>query len=795
MNGQHAVRKCVSNTLLIAIFAFAIGVAAAQGPGKGGGANSAASQSSAAPAGQSPAPGAAAAAASGAGSGGASLQGFSYSRASWEEIHAMPAPSSFQLSDDDIGHFFWDDLAGHSFRKDVVVFCYSLKKNPSAADPLVLEPTRILPEETEPGKQQGLKPYSRELCANQVHSAHKAVSLIMGRYLVFRIDMNEDEIPPDMWKRIETLNINVTNQAGSSFNSQRGPTLNPATVRPSMALTAGWKYPCPGKTAQLDQYKLAGLPLRYAFCPDSGNEDMKKKLKHVYYLVWPGPLLGDTVASVSINVIYTPVAAALPLKPNTFYPAGTIVSADNETGHYYLAVNGGVSSETPPHFAQAVTEVETFHEEGSTGLRWKDAGEIPSKSPGNWKENTAYDKNAWVSFGGQCYQAAASGKSGSKNDSKDEFSPNPDYLDTVDNDGTMPWIYMGPCLLSPTPQAWAPSTAYAKGTVVVPPGQKDSTGGHYYSAESDGVSSANAPAFPVDGTDVSESDGIYYMDAGTTPPTTGALRIWEPHTLYRVNDVVLDARTGHYYTVVQGGISGPTPRRVKTDSAAAATEFFVPNPKTEPAQATDGTVQWQDLGSTLPAGTLVGNQPSDLTLNVLNLSLPQTHVLSYFNLASGVVVSSIKPPSINSVTANSTSGCLPGVNSCTIYTSSKGGRLIDPVLGITVYAIKPLDAERPFRWTDTVPAPTLDISLSSPTSNFHIGFASEFLVRNLQVVYGVSAVEESRLAGTITYEPGNKSMPGPGTQATALYTSKKFNYGGFVGFTFNITGFIQSLIP
>jgi hypothetical protein len=556
-----------------------------------------------------------------------------------------------------------------------------------------------------------------------------------------------------------------------------------------MALMSGRPYLCPGppvdpQKVQIDQYKLAGLPLRYAFCPDTGDDETKRKVANVYYLVWPGPLLGDTVASVSINVIYTPVAAALPWTPHTFYPEGTIVSADNETGHYYLAVNGGISSDTGPHFEHAVTDVETFREAGSTGLSWKDAGEIPPPTaPAKWLENTSYAQNAWVNFGNQCYQASGSGKSGSKKDSEHEFGPTPNYLDPVD-EGTMHWIYMGPCL-SPTAQVWAASTAYAEGTVVVPPGLKDPLPGgtHYYKALRDGVSNANAPIFKVDGGVVDESDGIYYMDAGTTPPTTG-LRIWEPHRLYRVSDAILDARTGHYYTVVQGGISGSEQPR-----------FFVPNPKRTTDNERDGTVRWQDLGSTLPTGTLVGNQPSDLTLNVLNLSLPQTQVLSYFNLASGVVVSSLKPPSINSVTANAMSGCLPGVNSCTIYTSSKGSRLIDPVLGITVYAIKPLDAERPFRWTDAVPAPTLDISLSSPTNNFHVGFASEFLVRNLQLVYGVSAVQESRLAGTITYEPGNLSMPGPGTQPTALFTSKKFNYGGFVGFTFNITGFIQSLIP
>jgi hypothetical protein len=84
-------------------------------------------------------------------------------------------------------------------------------------------------------------------------------------------------------------------------------------------------------------------------------------------------------------------------------------------------------------------------------------------------------------------------------------------------------------------------------------------------------------------------------------------------------------------------------------------------------------------------------------------------------------------------------------------------------------------------------APTFDISLSSPTTNFHVGFASELLVRNLQLVYGASLIQETRLAGTTAGEP----VGVPGT----LLTAKKANYGGFFGFTFNISGFIQSLIP
>jgi hypothetical protein len=60
-------------------------------------------------------------------------------------------------------------------------------------------------------------------------------------------------------------------------------------------------------------------------------------------------------------------------------------------------------------------------------------------------------------------------------------------------------------------------------------------------------------------------------------------------------------------------------------------------------------------------------------------------------------------------------------------------------------------------------------------------------MRNLQLVYGISTVQETRLSGNITAVGYN--------QWTSLSTTKKFNRGGFIGVTFNITGFIQSLIP
>jgi hypothetical protein len=93
----------------------------------------------------------------------------------------------------------------------------------------------------------------------------------------------------------------------------------------------------------------------------------------------------------------------------------------------------------------------------------------------------------------------------------------------------------------------------------------------------------------------------------------------------------------------------------------------------------------------------MGTQPSDQTDNLLSLTFPQTQVLGRFNLASGVVFSSLVPPSINSfpsIDGSKGGACPSGVATCTVYTATSGSHLIDPVLGVSVYLLKPMDAER-----------------------------------------------------------------------------------------------------
>jgi hypothetical protein len=882
MQNHLAFGKIANVAILIAVYLFTVAVAEAQ---KGGGGNPGANQNAGAGQTQAGQQGAGGSGGGGAGSGaGSALQGVSFSRGSWDQLTSLPPPETFSFHSiatlyDNLG---WPQ----SYRKSVIIFCYTLTENLSGTNPFILEPTKPV---------DLLSPGDRELCTNQVKSLHKAVSLIGGRYLLFRIDMSN--IPKEVLDRIQTINLNVTSQSGSSLNAQRGSTINPTTMRPSMALLSERRLKnCPNPVqgalpeygGALSKYRVAGYELGVEFCNsltfrNEEDEDLGPNRKVALYLAWPGPLMADTISSVSVNLIYTPVPSAVSLQANTFYPAGSIViskSGNSTNGHYYLALDAGRSGPNPDmvDFNEDLVPVQEF---GEGGIYWRDLGEVSSTAD-SWQPRYPYVKGnlivvaraaaashlfeaetggvsgpsrpaafttrqvrgviydgggaglSWQKAGPICQQSASSPspagsaaqlnksipglskwaagtqykvgrlieppdsgnchyyqaqkKGGTSGKFPPEFLGTAPVYDGDDKDtkgvgcgagaggNGVCWQDMGMVSIP----AWAAATGYARGAYITPnPGN-----GFYYQATTSGVSGSVPPAFPVEGDDpVVESAGLIWIDLGsssTAPTAVKVLKKWAPNTAYMLGDGLLDPSTGHYYVAIQPGISGHD-----------EPPFSVPAPQV----VLDSGIRWQDLGTTLPSSTSVGTQPSDQTVNVLNLTYPQTQLLGRFNLTSGVVMTSVRPPSITSYTGSGPNpnanppttgtGCPTGISSCTVYAWSKGAHLIDPVLGVTVYAI-PLDAERPYRWADMFPAPTLNISLSSPTSNFHAGFSSEFLIRNLQIAYGASFVQQSRLGLPITLV---------GAQPTSIYTYKKFSTGGFVGFTFNISGFIQTLVP
>jgi hypothetical protein len=327
-----------------------------------------------------------------------------------------------------------------------------------------------------------------------------------------------------------------------------------------------------------------------------------------------------------------------------------------------------------------------------------------------------------------------------------------------------------------------------------------------------------------------QDGGLSWLDSGQICPlshpyqptlcNTGVPQlVWRPNTNFTDGAYIFvpGVGNGRYYQakVQAGSTSGPT---------SPFLNFMPPFP-----------ITWQDAGTTAPQSVASG-QPADQTVSLINLTLPQTHSLSYFNIAAGVIVDFKSPPVFGWVPASGFTG-LPSnftpagptsTTSATVSYSvdpktgctispipptppsttptgnyyayecptqvSTGPKPVDPVLVLTGY-FPPVDAEVPWRiasrnwWRDVLPGPSIGISLSSPASNFYIGGSNEFLVRNLQLFYGVAFHNIPNALAPGSTQP---LWGGTGTAPT-VGTISRLQKGFFFGATFNLSGFVQSL--
>ena len=186
-----------------------------------------------------------------------------------------------------------------------------------------------------------------------------------------------------------------------------------------------------------------------------------------------------------------------------------------------------------------------------------------------------------------------------------------------------------------------------------------------------------------------------------------------------------------------------------------------------PVSGLTKTVDFVEITSP-PSGVSFG--VSEQNVNLLNTTLPQVHALSYFNVAFGLVYNFIRNPTYGNTTANP------------VETSNSG--LYDPVLMLTVYP-HPIDAERKWQCSDLIPGISMGLSLASPKNNFYIGGSSEFFIRNIQLTYGLAIV--TNYTSLVSPQPSSASSTG------APVTTTKIKYGEYIGFTFNVGGFIQSV--
>ena len=187
------------------------------------------------------------------------------------------------------------------------------------------------------------------------------------------------------------------------------------------------------------------------------------------------------------------------------------------------------------------------------------------------------------------------------------------------------------------------------------------------------------------------------------------------------------------------------------------------------------------IGATIPTVTVTALVKGvDTPLPLLQTSLPQVHTLSYFNIATGLIASTIHDKTFNRVESTVASSTSPAQFKTV---SQTGDPRVMPVLFFTAYLFHPIDAEVPFERGDFFPQPSIGFSLTSPSSDFMFGFSSEFFKRNVQLVYGYHYGQTTHLVPGQIDDPTSKDAP---------QTVKRFNGGAFVGLTFNID-FIKGL--
>jgi len=737
-------------------------IAAGQG-GKGGGQGAGTSGSAGS---QSGGGGAGAA----GGSGG--LPGLSWAQASWPKELRFPS-----------------DLP------NTRLVCFRLVYTYSASQPFVLE--RIVPPDPpEPPTQVGGKPCSR---------LDEKNPLMMRDRLVIGIDTSKTTFP----ERVRLLNINLTNQQGNP--------INPTPVRPSFAGGApstvtplapptgpfflAWPDRLPGDVVPSVSINAVYTPvapgapwLPNTFYPagsvvvkelkDDGSSDpnghyytaLKPGISGTQAPQWPpnGPPTIEDRDPIVPQLSWKdqgpnpPPAGAAPLpaacgatakpwQPNTIYSAGTCVTSSES--HYWVAATPGVSwtREEPFHLAAAGSVVE------DTILMWMDSGTTAPSSPARqWLKGMPHIVGDVITAdppNGHYYTAIRGGTSGQgpltflmvKADAIQDDKLPPLQV----SEGDVTWRF-----LSATAPKRVDSTPYRAGAVVL------ASNFHFYVSQKDCPDSALAsrPAC-VSGSGESnfkgthgeqvQDGGVVWIERGTGPESVA----WEHSQTYGPGAVVYSKERKQFYVEVLSlpGKSGPGPKEP---------DF--------PVAGTWDQVQWQDSGFVAPASVASG-QPADQTLNLLSLTLPQSHAISYFNLAAGVVYNSVRVPGF-SVTG--TAPNLVGVQNPTSHT-------VDPVLFLTGYWLGhwfPMDAEREWRPKDLIPGLSFGLSLANPTSNFYAGGSSEFFLRNVQLVYGVSLTKVSDLA---SQNPLN---------ATTAATKSRFTARWFVGLTFNISGFVQGLV-
>jgi hypothetical protein len=479
-------------------------------------------------------------------------------------------------------------------------------------------------------------------------------------------------------------------------------------------------------------------------------------------------------------------------QPQTPYTNGKIVY-EASTGQYFDAVNGGTSGKDNP--LPAALTILTFPEPslGGTILIWGDMGTDQPQSPSTPKltvqtrKPNHYYNAGEVIFGpasGHYFTAIQSGTSGSSPSL--EFVANQEQIiydtwpsktsDVVevlqDNSGQMlsgTWRYLagnGSTCTNPPLRDWNPTATYSGNNCI-----EDTESQKLFQLQPPfgGKPVSESPFTPAALRTVQIGESFhsgkntvaigaweYKQERNANPRCNGKDdEQWKADAKYRINDCVQAGGTNTIYQLVRVGEGNgpykPFPER----------PWFY-----RPSEFLD-KIQWQDIGNSPPA--LVGSgEPPDLQATQ-SYQLTSVHPRFPLALTTGFVVSTIHSKSFGWQTN------YPG-----LYTpvQTASNQIIDPVQFLTIY-LKKMDPENIWSVREMFPAVAFGFSLTSPTSNFYIGFNSE-VHRNIQIVAGLSTASPSRLASTSVSTSNSSSPP----------TAQKLTAGGFIGVSFNVVNFI-----
>lgn len=350
------------------------------------------------------------------------------------------------------------------------MLCYKLVPAKSASQPFTLQPTYL-----DPADPTNLDPPKRKnnpcLIVNDKHP------LLAKQTVVLAIDTRKTG--------------NMTGIAVLNFNlaSTQGTPLNPSPVRPSSSTSS--------------------TPLLAA----EGNE--------IYYFRWPVQLTGDILPTLTVNAVYIAPVPGAAWTAHTLYPAGSVVRAVPDNGHFYTTANEGKSGGGPVAFAITLPK-STYDSPGGVPLTWSDLG--TSTPPGQatpfaaWAPLKQFTQGAVIfnPLNGHFYAATTGGQSGN---TMPTFSTTVRSTIAEPPAGSINWKEIGTALPAGiTAVQWAPNATFIAGQVVP-------FNGHYFTATVGGQSGSTPPfpASPTAGASVTESPVVgpplTWTDLGTGIPS------------------------------------------------------------------------------------------------------------------------------------------------------------------------------------------------------------------------------------------------------------------------------------